>query len=106
MARAFPVLLVLLAGCGAPAGSIGAMLSKSHTDGRVLVREVPSDMEAARSGLRPGDEVLFIDGRDVRRLSAAEVHEALVGPIGSDVSLTVARGSQVVRLRVRRGALR
>ncbi len=92
--------------CGPGMGSIGAMLSKNHTDGRVTVRQVPKDMEAAQAGLEPGDEILFIEGRDARAMTAKEVHEALVGPVGTTVNLTVLRGGEVVRLGVRRGQLK
>ena len=97
--------LVALA-CGPSMGSIGAMLGKHHTTGQVTVREVPSDMEAARAGLRAGDQILLIEGRDVRHMTAEEIHEALVGPIGSKVALTVERDGQVLRLAVRRGRLK
>ena len=98
--------LVALAGCGACMGSIGAMLGKSHADGRVTVKDVPQGMEAAKAGLQPGDEILTIDGRDARRMKAEEVHEALVGTIGTTVDLTVLRGGEVIRMRVVRGPLK
>jgi C-terminal processing protease CtpA/Prc len=87
-------------------GSIGAMLGKQHATGELVVREVPRDMEADRAGLRPGDHILLINGRDARHMTADEVHDALVGPIGSAVDLTIERDGRVLRLRVRRGALK
>jgi len=98
-------LLSSWTGCAAE-GSIGARLGKSHTTGRVLVHEVPRDMNAWKDGLRPGDELLSIDGRDVRSMTAREIHEALVGPEGTTVALTVLRDGKVVRLRVKRGRLK
>lgn len=98
--------LSFLVGCSPSMGSIGAMLGKNHDTGRVTVREVPPDMEGARAGLRPGDQVLMIDGRDARHLSAEDIHDALVGPIGSKVALTIERDGQIVRLEVRRGPLK
>jgi C-terminal processing protease CtpA/Prc len=97
---------VAVAGCGSNMGSIGAMLGKSHADGRLVVKDTPQGMEAAKAGLQPGDEILTIDGRDARRMKAEEVHEALVGPVDSPVDLTVLRGDEVIRLRVRRGPLK
>lgn len=99
-------LAVLLSACSGSMGSIGAMLGKHHTTGQVTVRDVPPDMEAARAGLRPGDQILLIEGRDARHMSAEEIHEALVGPIGSKVALTVEREGQILRLDVRRGPLK
>jgi C-terminal processing protease CtpA/Prc len=57
-------------------------------------------MDGARAGLEPGDEVLAVDGRDVRDLSPEAVHRALAGDIGSTVTLTVARRGGVERLTV------
>lgn len=82
------------------------MLGQQHGTGELTVREVPAGMEAHRAGLEPGDRILLIDGRDVRTMDPTQVHEALVGPIGSTVDLTVLRGEQVLRLRVKRGKLR
>ena len=98
--------LVALTGCGSGRGSIGAMLVKSKTDGRVNVRQVPSDMEAAKAGLEPGDEILSIEGRDARGMTAQEIHDALVGPVGTKVQVTVAHKGAVLRLEIRRGALK
>jgi C-terminal processing protease CtpA/Prc len=92
--------------CGPTEGSIGALLGKSHRSGQVIVRETPRDMTAWKAGLRPGDELLSIDGRDVRYMTAQQIHEALVGPVHSTVRLTVLRDGSVVRLAVERGALK
>jgi len=87
-------------------GSIGAVLGKHNVTGHVTVREAPEGMGAADAGLLPGDHVLLIDGRDVRSMTAEEVHEALVGPIGSRVAITVERDGRIVRVDVKRGRLR
>jgi C-terminal processing protease CtpA/Prc len=100
------LLFLALVACGPGMGSIGAMLTKNHTDGKVIVRQVPRDMEAAQAGLEPGDEILFIDGRDARAMTADEVHQELVGPVGTTLRLTILRGETVLRLTVRRGALK
>ena len=106
MGRGWLVAWVLLLSCSPSTGSIGAMLGKHHGTGQVTVREVPADMEAARAGLRPGDRIILIEGRDARHMTAEEVHEALIGPIGSTVALTVERDGQILRLNVRRGRLK
>ena len=106
MIAALASIAIALCACGPGSGSIGAMLSKQKTDGRVMVRSVPSDMESAKAGLEPGDEILSIDGRDARTMSAQEIHEALVGDVGSTVDLTVARKGTVVRVQVKRGLLK
>jgi C-terminal processing protease CtpA/Prc len=52
-----------------------------------------------------GDEVLLIDGRDVRRMSADAVHRALEGEIGSTVRLTIFRRGKIERLALERAPL-
>jgi len=100
------IFVVAAAACGAGMGSIGALMTRNHSDGRLKVREVPHDMEAAKAGMQPGDEVLYIDGRDVRSLTAEEVHQALVGAVGTTVDVTVVRDGKVFRLLVKRGPLK
>ena len=100
------MLAVTAAACGPGMGSIGAMLTKQHADGRVTVRQVPADMEASKAGLQPGDEILYIDGRDVRSMTAQEVHQSLVGPVGTTIDVTVVREGKVFRLMVKRGPLK
>jgi C-terminal processing protease CtpA/Prc len=100
------ILLAMAAACGPGMGSIGAIMTRSHSDGRLKVRQVPADMEASKAGMQPGDEVLYIDGRDVRSLTAEEVHQALIGPVGTTVDVTVVRDGKVFRLLVKRGPLK
>lgn len=102
------VLAMVLAasGCASKAGSIGAMLGQNHETGRVTVRSVPEDMEAWKAGVLEDDELLLIDGVDVRRMTPEQVHEALAGPQGSYVSLTLLRNRQILRVKVRRGPLK
>lgn len=94
---------VVVTGCAAKGGLIGAIIAQKHSTGRVFVREVPSGMEAARAGVRVDDEVLLIDGRDVRLMTSEQVHEALSGPIGTQAALTLRRGESIVRVKVKRG---
>lgn len=85
--------------CVPPRGTIGAVLVQ-RGDGTLVVREVPSGLAAQRGGIRPGDEVLLIEGRDVRGLRAEAVHQALLGEVGDPVKLTLLRGDEVVRVTV------
>jgi len=100
-------LLTLLASvaassCGPPPhGTIGAILGQKN-DGRVFVRDAPPGLGAAEAGLRPGDEILFIDGVQASALSPEQLSEVLGGPIGAPVELTVLRDGQVLRVSVTR----
>jgi len=94
-----------LSGCAADPGSIGAVLAQSRHDGRVTVRDVPSGYPAAEAGMAPGDEILLIDGYDVRNMSPDAVHRRLEGEVGTTVSLTVLRRGKIERVAVKRGPL-
>lgn len=91
------------AGCAPERGTIGAMLGR-QTDGRLFVRDVPRGLAADRAGVKPGDEVLLIDGRDVRQLDERGVHRALAGEVDEPVKLTLQRGMNVLRVTVKRMA--
>jgi C-terminal processing protease CtpA/Prc len=85
------LLLSAAVGCAHEQGSIGAMLARSRTTGRVTVRSVPPGT-GQRAGLEPGDEIVAIDGKDVHALgSEDEVRRALRGDVGTKVKLTVVR---------------
>lgn len=89
--------------CAAPVGTVGALIGQ-RPDGRLVIREAPPNLAAANSGLRAGDQILLIDGRDVRVLRSADVHQALAGEVGQPVRWTVLRGEQVLRVTVQRTA--
>ena len=88
--------------CVAGRGTIGAVIAKDDESGRLFLREVPPGLAAARAALKPGDEILLIDGRDVRALDPKQIHAALVGEVDSPVKLTLIRDEQVLRVTLRR----
>ncbi|HYJ11413.1 MAG TPA: PDZ domain-containing protein [Polyangiaceae bacterium] len=88
-------------GCGPERGTIGAMLGQS-SDQRLVLRDVPPELAAGRAGLQPGDELILIDGRDVRELDERGVHQALSGGVGEPVKLTLLREGRVIRVTLPR----
>jgi len=59
--------LLLLASCGGgTVGSIGVILGREPETGAVFVRGVPEGNAGDRAGLETGDEIIFVDGKDVR----------------------------------------
>ncbi|HEX9295808.1 MAG TPA: PDZ domain-containing protein [Polyangiaceae bacterium] len=109
MQRRLPQLTCFLLACSGAAttnqGSIGAVLGQARGDGRVIVREAPPGYPAANAGVASGDEILLIDGRDVRSMSPEAIHRALQGPLGSTVRLTILRRGKIERLAVARAPL-
>jgi C-terminal processing protease CtpA/Prc len=95
--------LWLTLACAAERGTIGAMLAQTN-DRRIVVREVPPGLAAAEGGIRADDEILLIDGRDTRGMSAEQVHRALAGEVGEPVKLTLVRGNAILRVTLRRSA--
>jgi carboxyl-terminal processing protease len=95
------LLALSLAACAAHKGTIGAVLGQK-SDGRLFVREVEPGLAAERGGLASGDEILLIEGRDVRSMTGNEVHRVLSGEVGQAVKLTVVRGDEVLRITLRR----
>ena len=89
----------LVTGCAPELGTVGAVLGQKP-DGRLFVRETPPSLAAARQGLAPGDEILLIDGKDVRQMGERELYASLSGDVGTSVNLTVARGENVMRVRL------
>ncbi len=97
-------LLISCASCGGTAtGSVGAVLGKQAEDGRLYIRQAPPGMAAWTAGLEPDDEVVAIDGRDVKAMTLDDVRAALRGPVDSTVVLTIRRGGVVRDVKVKRG---
>jgi C-terminal processing protease CtpA/Prc len=87
-------------GCAADRGTIGAVLAQTP-DQRLVLRDVPPELAAGRAGLKPGDELLLIDGQDVRELNDRGVHQVLGGEVGDPVKLTLLREGRVIRVTLR-----
>jgi C-terminal processing protease CtpA/Prc len=92
-----------LVACAPDRGTIGAVIGQT-ADQRLVLREVPPELAAGRAGLRPGDELILIDGQDVRELDERGVHRALGGKLGDAVKLTLLRQGHVIRVTLRRTA--
>jgi|SRR6187399_2005401 len=98
----FVLCLSLLAACATSRGTIGAVIAQDSDSGRLFLREVPASLAAGQANLKPGDEILLIDGLDVRRLDPEQINALLTGDVGSPVKLTVIRQEQVLRVTLKR----
>ena len=98
----FVLYLSLLAACATSRGTIGAVIAQDSDSGRLFLREVPESLAAGQANLKPGDEILLIDGLDVRRLDPEQINALLTGDVGSPVKLTVIRQEQVLRVTLKR----
>lgn len=60
---------------------------------------------ALEAGLKPGDEIVAVNGQDVSDAELREVSGRLKGPIGTTVDLTVRRGEKETPITVRRATI-
>jgi len=76
-------------------GGIGALIRK-HDD-FVYISEPYEGNPAEKSGLKAGDKIIEIDGKDMVKKSSADVSAALKGPKGTDVVIKVERNFKDVK---------
>jgi carboxyl-terminal processing protease len=70
---------------------VGIGVQLKEADGRFLVEAPLPGSPAQKAGLRPGDEILEVDGRPIRGLKTGDVVARVVGPEGTVVKLAIAR---------------
>lgn len=70
---------------------IGAVIRFYKKEDRVMVIEPQEDSPAIEAGVKGGDLILSIDGRDMKGKSTQEVSENLRGDAGTTFELTVKR---------------
>lgn len=92
-------------GCAGDPGTIGAALGQ-RTDGRLFVRSTPPGQGAAEAGLLVDDEILAIDGKQVRGMTETEVRRAVRGDVGSTLVVTVLRGGVRREITVKRSPIK
>jgi carboxyl-terminal processing protease len=66
---------------------------------------MPPGEGAERAGLAIDDEILAIDGKDVRAMTEEEVRRAVRGDVGSTIVVTIRRGQETREVKVVRTPL-
>ncbi len=63
---------------------------------------------AYKAGIKPGDVIIAVDGKDTLGKSLIEVVNMIRGPVGTEVELTIMRKGleRPIKLRIRRGIIR
>ncbi|MGO9178974.1 MAG: S41 family peptidase [Candidatus Limnocylindrales bacterium] len=90
------------------AGSYGSVGIKLDESGEIpLVSAVLAHGPADRAGVRTGDRIIEIDGRSTLGVSDDDLVQALSGPAGSEVTLTVERAgaNEPIVITVTRGVV-
>jgi len=91
---------------GRPArGEGGVGVDIDMRDGFVTVIAPLADTPADSAGIQAGDRVMSINDKPTYGLSLDEVHQALRGPVGSAVRLTIERGDEHPTFKLLRRAI-
>lgn len=85
-------------------GGIGAEIREEER--RIRVIKVIAGSPADKGGLRGGDLILQIDKQSTVNLRAADAQQLLRGPVASQVTLKVRRGSETLTLTLTRQIIR
>ena len=72
-------------------GGIGSIISYYKPKDRVVINEPYPDMPAAKVGLKAGDVLMEIDGKDLKGKTVSDVSDMLKGEIGTSFVLKVER---------------
>src|ERR1700732_3033927 len=80
---------------GQTRGEFGGLgIEVSMENGVVKVVSPIDDTPAARAGLKPGDLITQLDGKQVQGMTLPEAGEKMGGPINSEVTLTIRRAGK------------
>ena len=93
-------------------GGIGSVIRQRRDSTGVMIYEPYPDMPAAEAGLKVGDIMLKIDGKDLKGLGTSEVSDLLRGEPGTTFLLKVQRPGEkktrefkITRRNIKRGAV-
>lgn len=86
-------------------GGIGVAIRKTDHDDAIVVIDVLHGGPADRAGLRAGDRITRIGETDVATLDADAGRDALRGPAGSQVRLSVTRDGKPLALVAERAVI-
>ena len=84
----------------------GVGVEVAEVDGAIQVITPIAESPAARSGIRPGDQIIAVDGYPVEQGKLSEAMSRMRGRPGSRVSVTVLRGDEVILHDMRREIVR
>lgn len=85
-------------------GGIGAVIRKIGE--YVFIAEPYEGNPADKAGVRAGDKILSIDGKDMRSKPSDEVSSSLKGPKGTTIQLKVLRGDKELTLPITRDEIK
>ena len=85
---------------------LGVVIQKSETDGSITIvntlKDINVETPAKKNGIAVGDIILTIDGQDATAYSTDEASKNIRGKEGTQVLLTLKRGSEILTKNVTR----
>jgi carboxyl-terminal processing protease len=98
-------IFLLITSCASEPGTIGAALGR-QPDGHWFVRSTPPGQGAAEAGLLVDDEVVAIDGKDLKGMREEDVRRLVRGDFGSTMTVTIVREGRRQDVTVKRSRLK
>ena len=83
---------------------IGVTIVKPHRNYLHVVNVIPGS-PAEKAGIRPGDTILAVDGKDLRRLNFYQCQQLLTGRSGSKVAVTWSAAGKITKQTITRKRL-
>lgn len=84
-------------------GGIGAELRSENN--RVIISNTREGTPAQKIGLQENDAILKVDGEDMEGKSISYVVSKVRGEVGTDVTLTIQRGTQELEVKITRAKI-
>lgn len=92
-----------LAEMGYNKGGCGFFVDEEPDDeGRFIVIETLQKFPAEKKGIKPGDRIISVDGKQVKGMNFHNLADAVRGPIGSEVRITVFRNGEYITAPIKR----
>lgn len=85
---------------------VGIGVQLEDRDGRAVIAAPIEGSPAERAGLKTGDVVIAVDGKNVRDLALSDIVDRVKGPEGTTVKLTVERDSRERTFSMERAEIR
>ena len=81
---------------------IGVYISPTSDDDNITIIAPIDGSPAQKSGIKPGDKILKVDGKVVLAKNSDEAITMIKGKKGTEVELTIKRGEQILDIKVKR----
>lgn len=81
-------------------GDIGATVYENPVTKRITVYKVTPEGPAALAGVKAGDQILEVDGKEPLNMNPREVYRMFVGKSGDSVKLAVSRSGNLMNFTV------